>query len=512
MLSVSSIPWLWVISVASNLLALVLPLALLQVYDRILPSAEYGTAISLFVGVAIAMVMDGILRMTRSRAIARAAALRDHRQSVDLAGQLLHADTARLRAVGTGTRRGAFDAIGEAGALDAAAARLPFHDLPFAAIFLVLVWFVGGSLALIPLAILLLCSALALGVSLRQRDAAIQRAQARHATISVLADLLAGLTDLKGFGLAGRLLNHADRAMRDVATRTETVERRDSLLTDWMQAASLAATVGITLAGAALVLAGGMTTGGLAACTILGGRAVTAGLGVFGAMARRGTAQAAQAQVEALRASLDRPTAPTIASGRDIVLRGVAARRADATVGPVDAVIGANAITVLEAPHLADAMLLARIAAGLEAPDAGVVSLAGSAVIVPPRPVLFGGTVLDNLTGWDAGRADAARDMAAALGLPALVDRLPGGMQTPLGASLLPSFSAGIVKRIALARALAGPAGLIVLVNPETDLDIDGRQRLARVLAAQSRTILLVTADASLAALASNTIREAVAA
>ena len=65
----------------------------------------------------------------------------------------------------------------------------------------------------------------------------------------LLADALAGLTDVKGFGHSGRLLNHADAAMRDHATRTEALERRESLLTDWMQAASLAATVGITLAG-----------------------------------------------------------------------------------------------------------------------------------------------------------------------------------------------------------------------------------------------------------------------
>ena len=39
--------WLLVTSVFSNLLGLALPLALLQVYDRILPTAQYGTAVSL---------------------------------------------------------------------------------------------------------------------------------------------------------------------------------------------------------------------------------------------------------------------------------------------------------------------------------------------------------------------------------------------------------------------------------------------------------------------------------
>lgn len=491
-------PWLVVISVASNLLALVLPLALLQVYDRIIPSAEYGTAVSLFIGVAIAMVLDGVLRLTRGRAVARAAALRDHRGSVNLAARLLRTDTARLAAVTSGARRGAFDAIAQAGGMDGAAARLPFHDLPFAVVFIGLVWFIGGPLVVIPLAILVLFSALAAVVAPRQRDAAIGRAEARQATQSVLADALAGLTDVKGFGHAGRLLNHSDAAMRDHATRTEALERRESLLTDWMQAASLAATVGITLAGAALVLAGGMTTGGLAACTVLGGRGVTAGLGVFGAIARRGAAGAAAAQIDAVTQALGPDAAAAATPSGSIELRGVAVRRGMAVIGPLDATLPPGSITRIEAD---DPALLARVVLGLETPDAGTVARPGAGVVVPARPVLFLGTVMDNLTGWDPARAPAARAMAAALGLSALIDRLPGGMLTEVGRTLLPAFSAGVVKRIALARALSGPADVVALINPEIDLDIDGRRRLAEVLAQQRRTILLATADPALAAL-----------
>ena len=61
--------WLFVVSVASNLLALALPLALLQVYDRILPTSQYGTAVSLFGVVVIAMAPDGLSVQLTSRRI-----------------------------------------------------------------------------------------------------------------------------------------------------------------------------------------------------------------------------------------------------------------------------------------------------------------------------------------------------------------------------------------------------------------------------------------------------------
>ena len=496
--------WLFVLSIVSNLLALALPLALLQVYDRILPSAQYGTALTLFLAVIVAMGFDGFLRFVRARAVSRLAVLAEHRESVALARDLLTGNLDVVQTLGSGTRRDAFSAVTQARDLGAAATRLPFFDAPFAAIFLGLVWFIGGPLVAIPLAVLAAFSLAALFTSLGLRRAAEARATAEQALMSRLADLLTGMVDLKGFGRAGRLLNRLDGPLRGYAAEAEGFERRSSRLLDLSQVASLLATIAITLVGAALVVAGGLTTGGLAACSILAGRGVGAGLGLFSSLARRGAARAAGDHVAALRRSLAPAAAdePPTGAPAALVLDGVTLARGHASVPAVSARLAAGSVVRIEGAS-APARLLLLAVAGFERPDAGRIVPALAAAFVAERPTLFVGSILDNLTGWDAGRAVAARRLADAMGLAPLIDRLPDGPRGAVTGGLVPEFSAGVVKRIGLVRALCQESPLLVLDNPEVDLDLDGRRRLVGVLAARpaGTTVVLRTTDPALAAL-----------
>lgn len=170
--------------------------------------------------------------------------------------------------------------------------------------------------------------------------------------------------------------------------------------------------------------------------------------------------------------------------------------------GPLDLRLPLDGITRIDGRN-AGAML--RVLAGLVPPDAGLVVPAVGAVVVPERPALFIGTLLDNLTGWDASRTEAARAVAASLGLTALTDRLPEGLLTRLTGTITEEVSAGVAKRVALGRALVLGAGPLLLEYPEADLDADGRRRLAAVLRGRDG-VVLVTDDPGLAALASHRV------
>lgn len=501
--------WLFVLSIVSNVLALALPLALLQVYDRILPSAQYGTALTLFLAVVVAMVLDGFLRFVRARTVSRLAVLAEHRAAVALARGLLSGNLDNVQIMGSGARRDAFSAVTQARDLGAAATRLPFFDAPFAVIFLGLVWFIGGALVAIPLAVLLAFSLAALHTARGLRRSVEARATAEQALMSRLADLLTGIVDLKGFGRAGRLLNRLDGPLRGYATEAEGFERRSSRLLDLSQLAALVATVAITLVGAAVVVAGGLTTGGLAACSILAGRGVGAGLGLFSSLARRGAARAAGDAVAALHRALA-PAAPgevATTAPSDLVLEAVTVARGQATLLAVSDRLPAGAVVRVDGPA-APARLLLLALSGHERPDAGRIAPPLAAAFVPERPTLFAGSILDNLTGWEANRTDAARRLAEALGLAPLIDRLPDGARGAVAGGLVPELSAGTVKRIGLVRALCRETPLLVLDNPEVDLDLDGRRRLAAVLAARpaGTTVVLRTVDPVLAALATQTL------
>jgi ABC-type protease/lipase transport system fused ATPase/permease subunit len=208
-------------------------------------------------------------------------------------------------------------------------------------------------LVLVAIAVLVPFSLIALRIASKQRQGALERSRAEQATTSRIGDLLAGFVDFKGFGYAGRLLNRIDEALRTHAIRAEEFERRESLLTDLSQAASLAATVGITIWGAQIVIDTSFTTGGLAACSVLGGRSVSTCLALFSSLVRFGAVRAANDQVLNLRQALGPAAAkPRVAANgdeRDIELNAVAVHRAGADVPAVSCIIPAGSTVLLHA-------------------------------------------------------------------------------------------------------------------------------------------------------------------
>ena len=66
------------LSIGINVLALALPLALLQVYDRILPNQAIGSAFVIFTAVVVALCFSGVLRYVRSGVFARWSAEQEH--------------------------------------------------------------------------------------------------------------------------------------------------------------------------------------------------------------------------------------------------------------------------------------------------------------------------------------------------------------------------------------------------------------------------------------------------
>lgn len=77
--------WVVILSLASNILALALPVALIQVDDRILANQAVGSAIALFSAVLIAIVVDGVIRSVRAAIFARLGAVAEYRLSMKTA-------------------------------------------------------------------------------------------------------------------------------------------------------------------------------------------------------------------------------------------------------------------------------------------------------------------------------------------------------------------------------------------------------------------------------------------
>jgi ATP-binding cassette subfamily C protein len=477
-------------SVFVNLLMLTGPLFMLQVYDRVLGSRSEETLVALFVLMAFLFAVMGVLDFARGRVLARigarfqagldrrvfSAMLR--RDSDDPAGAGRHGNALRdLEAVQRLLSSPVFTAV---------------FDLPFTPLFLagILIFHpMLGALALAGGAVLVIVAAL---------NQSLTAAPVRSANAAMLqADQVAGhlrseAEMVRALGMSENAFRrwHAARqkALADTILSSDRAGRFSALSRTFrlfLQSAMLGL-------GAYLVLQGELTAGAMIAASILLGRAlapIDLAIGQWQLVQR--ARQGWQGLVrllgsvppEAPRVGLPRPRAHLTAESLTIVPPGLtqpALRAVSFEVMPGEAlgVIG---------PSGAGKSTLARAITGVWRPAAGKVRLDGAALdqfdpdvlgqhvgYLPQRVQLFDGTIAENIAGL-ADPPDDAAVVAAAQKAAAheLILALPDGYNTRIsaGGGIL---SGGQMQRVGLARAMYGDPVVLVLDEPNSNLDNDG--------------------------------------
>jgi len=194
-----------------------------------------------------------------------------------------------------------------------------------------------------------------------------------------------------------------------------------------------------------------------------------------------------------------RERAGALGPGAPVELRGVSFRYKSArtpTLTDIDLTIAAGKRIGIVGPSGSGKSTLARALVGVGSPVRGVIRIDGAALpqwdrralgpstgFLPQDVALFRGTVAQNISRF-AAEPDATRTIAAAnqAGVHELILRLPKGYETEVGDGGL-MLSGGQRQRIALARALYGDPFLVVLDEPNSNLDNEGERALVQAIA-----------------------------
>ncbi len=364
----------------------------------------------------------------------------------------------------------------------------------------------SASLTIGAAGILLLLALLPFMGRARRMGKALSRANDK--LYASLGEMLASLRIIKSFGREARATDTVSRSLAELRQRERAFVRDTALAQGGLQIAGAAL--------AALLAWFALDALDLPLAILLPLAAVfVRALPLVGQLlsSAQGWSHAHPAIAEALQLIEDATervepdaasNAPRLTS--DLVLHDIhVAHEADrlALTG-ASVTIEARQLVVLTGPSGSGKSTLADVAAGLLVPDSGTLAIDGTPLdelgqrawrsrvaYVPQDPVLFGGTVRDNLL-WAVPKATEQQIVSAIEDAAAtFVHTLPGGLDCELGESAR-ALSGGERQRIALARALLRDPDLIVLDEATSAVDAGSEQAIASALHALTRRITVL--------------------
>jgi ATP-binding cassette subfamily C protein LapB len=494
------------VSLVMHVLALALPLALLQIYDRILPAQAYGTAVFLIIGVGVAIVLEAILRYGRQALFANIGARYEAQMTLQALDRLQHADIAKVEQLGVAAVSDALRAIAQVRDFWSGQAGAALYEAPFVVVYIGLIAYVGGWLALIPLGLFFAAMVIAIKWNPRIAAAAKTVEVADRQRHDFSWTTFAALDYLKAMGAEGSVGALWRRINARYMARSAELETRMGWVRENAAAFGQLSTVLIVAFGAGSVVAGELTTGALAACTMLAGRSIgpaMSSLGYWSQLARVGEAQQ---RVDDLLALPDAPTfviennraGPAISRG-ELRIEAPELFGAPVTIAPGEIV----SLDTAETP-LASRLLTA--ISGMTT-DPGIrVTLDGrditefnhadyldAVTLVSRHLALVPGSILNNLTLYDARYNGGVQAYCEALGLQAHLDKLRHGVLTEVGPGTAEHLDEGIYQRIAIIRALLRKPRILLLDHAASGIDLDGVKRLGDVLKSlQGHTTVLI--------------------
>ena len=505
-------PLAWVagFSCFLNVLYLAAPLYMMQVYDRVMHSRSVSTLLYLTLIVALCYVTYAILDAVRGFVLSGVSDVVE-----DRLGRALIAH------VTTPARRAQEQALGVHIARDldtvrqfaAGSGALAFIDLPWAPIYLGAIALLHPYLGLYAVG----AACVLLGLTLATEQAArrpMGEAGRRAARAYQFGEAVTRYADCARTMGLGATLTERWRALRgDMLVAQTRASHRTVLLGATSKCARLFFQSSILGVGAWLAINDQISGGAIFAGSLLLGRTLAPVEAIIGAWRPTLAAKEALNRIGLLTANDGAAARPvTLPEARgELMLEGVAWTPAGAmrpVVRGISVRIEPGAALVMVGASAAGKSTVARLMVGAMRPDAGVVRLDGAELAtwdavqlgstvgyLPQDVALFPGTIRDNIARF--GDADDAAVVAAAQAACAhdMIARMPRGYQTELDENAM-TLSGGQKQRIALARALLGAPSLVVLDEPNANLDSEGEAALTDcVLALKQRkcTVVMIT-------------------
>ncbi|RVB80374.1 MULTISPECIES: type I secretion system permease/ATPase [unclassified Mesorhizobium] len=480
-----------------NVLALTGSFFMLQVYDRVIPGRSVPTLVGLAVFAGTLFVFQGVLELIRSRLLVRIGMALDARLSGQVYAALMRLPL-RTKLAGDGLQ--SLRDLDQVRSFMSSAGPTALFDLPWMPLYLAICFLFHFWIGMTALAGVVILFSLTLLAEIRTREPA-RKANSQAAARNTLAEATRRNVEvLQAMGFGSRIAERWSGINADYLDTNATASDLAGTLGTISKILRMMLQSGILAIGAYLVIHQEATGGIMIASSIMMSRALAP---IELAIAHwRGFVTARQAWTRLTQLlvllpetaiSVSLPAPRSALSVENISVTPPGERRLvvqDATFA-LERGVGLGIV----GPSASGKSSLVRAIAGIWLPVRGTVRLDGATLdqwspeelgnhvgYLPQDVQLFDGTIAENIARFEPqAPSDKILAAARAAGVHDLVIHLPEGYETRIGEAGS-ALSAGQRQRVALARALYGDPFLVILDEPNSNLDAEGEAALTEAI------------------------------
>lgn len=517
-------------SMGLNILTLALPLVVLQVYDRIIPSHSTDTFTFMVLGLITVVLLDGALRALRTYVTTWAGTRFEHAASVRACDTFLGSEIQDFETTPPGVQMERFSAIEALRDHQSGQGLVSFTELPFAFLFVALIALIGGPLVYAPIGVCVMAAVFAIWLGMKLDKIIRLRNQRDDDRYNFIFQVLNGIHSVKGLGMEALMCRHYQHLHAPVAEIMEKLVFYSSLGQSVGAILSNFAMVSVALLGSIFVINGELTGGSLMACTLLGGRAIQPLIRMIGVWVQYRSLKMSNERLNALGAirqenNSEQNIANTGEITGEITFENASIYQSN-TGYPIFKKLNLHInageiVAVLGQVGGGKSALLETIAGfipvtfgklmfdGVDARRLSYRKLRENMGYVKQNAPLFKGTLRENLTKFrNREHLPAALEIADKLGLSEIIAAMPKGLETPVGESAAEGLSGSVQQLVSLTLSFADHPKILLLDEANTALDGDADRRLREYLETLKgkTTVLMITERPSMIKIADRVI------
>lgn len=477
-----------------NILSLVFPLSLLQMYDRILPNKSISTLLLIVGAVITAITLETVLRILRSMISLWFDTKSQHKAAIIVFKHILGMPLREHERLSSGAQLERINAINTLKDFHHGQVLITLFDLPFVLLFIALIAILSGWLVLVPIATSLIIGARTLIKAKGLYEAIEKKRLSDEIKVNYLIEVLGGLHCVKSMAMEAQMVRRYERLQLSNVKCNSNIADKTANTMRFLAISSQVSVAAVAIVGAILVINNQISIGILAACILLSGRCISPLNKIVMVWNRLQAIKITEKKItnilslpQEIQFGVYKPL--TNLQGK-IEFNNVSFRyneQAPYLFENTSFVIQPNETIAIKADSACGKTTLLKLLLCIIPPESGVIKLDDlklsayrprdvreKIAYIPHDGVLLDGTILENITKFrGAEYEDKAKSITKQIGAYQQIVQLPHGFDTQVGYSVHNNISVGLSQLIVIARALLDEPKIILFDDGNKGVDAE---------------------------------------